>query len=150
MQSDPERSLRVLVAAAKAIAIGFIVFLVLGFGFLYFTSGGCKNSVQTTVLSPNGITAAIVFERNCGATTGFSSQVSVVPASNLQFSGGGNALVADTDHGAAPSAPYGGPEIRLKWLSESRLSIAHHSKARLFKNESRVGNTEITYSQFAQ
>jgi hypothetical protein len=150
MQGDPARALRVLVAASKVFAVGFFGLVIVGFAAIYFLGDGCKNAVQSTVLSPNGTQAAIVFERNCGATTGFSAQVSVVPASNRKLDGGGNALVADTDRGAAPSASYGGPEIRLKWLSESSLSIEHHSKVRLFKSESKVGSVVITYAKFAQ
>ena len=43
------------------------------------SSGLCGNAEQTRVASPNGAWDAVVFVRDCGATTGFSSQVSLVP-----------------------------------------------------------------------
>jgi hypothetical protein len=132
------------------IAASLIGLPTISFATFYFLKYSCENTIQNTVLSPDGTHAAIVFERNCGATTSFSTQVSVVSASKLQFDGSGNTLVADTGSGAAPSAAYRGPEIRLKWQSEHRLLIAYYSKARLFKNESKVNGIEIVYSQFAK
>ena len=41
-------------------------------------SGLCGNDVIEEVVSPNGKTKALVFQRDCGATTGFSTQISIL------------------------------------------------------------------------
>src|SRR5687767_10343542 len=47
---------------------------------LLFGCDMCGNDIQLTVVSPDRKLKAVVFERSCGATTGFSTQVSVLPA----------------------------------------------------------------------
>jgi hypothetical protein len=43
-------------------------------------SGICANEVRRTVLSPDGKLKAVAFRRDCGATTAYSYQLSVIPA----------------------------------------------------------------------
>jgi hypothetical protein len=67
----------------------------------------CGNAVLSEEYSPNREFRAVVFERDCGATTGFSTQVSVLTANGqfltqpswLHSTQPGNVFVADTDHG---------------------------------------------------
>src|SRR6266508_912458 len=58
----------------------------------------CRNDVTSDVISPSGKHHAVVFQRDCGATTGFSVQVSVLPAGKRLENQGGNAFVADDGH----------------------------------------------------
>ena len=55
----------------------------------------CGNEVARTVLSPSGKMKAVVFNRNCGATTGFNTQVSILPVSSALPDDGGNTLILD-------------------------------------------------------
>lgn len=55
---------------------------------------GCDDEVVSTVASPSHTTSAVVFNRNCGATTGFNTQVSIVQA-GASPSGAGNVLILD-------------------------------------------------------
>jgi hypothetical protein len=64
----------------------------------------CGNEEAFRVPSPDGKIEAVVFERDCGATTDFSTQISILPKGASVQSGAGNALTADTNHGAAPAA----------------------------------------------
>src|SRR4051812_3963383 len=45
-----------------------------------FPFSECKNQIIKEIPSPNGQFKVILFERGCGATTGFNTQVSVLPA----------------------------------------------------------------------
>jgi hypothetical protein len=86
----------------------------------------------------------VLFHRDCGATTAFSSQVSVTRAGAV-VSGGGNLFVADTDHGNARASAWGGPWVELRWLSPQRLLIRYDKAARVFKREASTAGVAVTY-----
>jgi hypothetical protein len=106
----------------------------------------CDNSIVKTAHSPDGSHTAVAFERSCGATTGFSTQVSVDPMTSRWVVGSGNAWIADSNHGAAPSAIWGGPDVQLEWLSNTELVVTHHPAARVFKAEEIVSRVKVTYA----
>ena len=73
---------------------------------------GCENKVSARVPSPNGQVEAVVFSRDCGATTGFSTQLSIV-STGQSPEGSGNILVVN---GSVP--------LKLSWASGSSLSVS--------------------------
>ena len=98
--------------------------------FAYLFSDMCGNDPIAEYVSPDGGAKLVVFQRDCGATTGFSTQASLVrPDAKLPGSSG-NLFIADTDHGIAPSGPGGGPELRVRWDGPKRLLLQHHAKLR--------------------
>lgn len=105
----------------------------------------CSNSPVLEVPSPSGELKAVVFERSCGATTGFSTQVSVIKAGASLPNEGGNLLVADTNHNAAPTGPGGGPAVRIAWVGSSAIRIEHHPLARLIKAPPSYNGIHIEY-----
>ena len=107
----------------------------------------CGNQPLAEARSPGGARKVIVFQRDCGATTGFSTQASVLPADGELPDDGGNVFVADDDHGAAPSGPGGGPAVDAAWISENRLLIRQHPRARVFRAEPRIGDVEVLYER---
>ena len=113
---------------------------------VYGCSDACQNSIVSTAVAPSGDFRAVLFQRDCGATTGFSSQVSVTDADDAP-SGGGNAFVADTDHGLASSAMWGGPWVELRWLSPRQLLIRYDAKARVFTQNATVSEMTVTYEK---
>jgi hypothetical protein len=104
---------------------------------LEHTFDPCGNQVVQVIPSPDGKLKAVVFERDCGATTEFSTQVSILPAGDKLLNDGGNLFVAD-DHGAAPSGPGGGPRVGLAWTAKRQLLLRYDHSARVFKTENRV------------
>jgi hypothetical protein len=105
----------------------------------------CGNEILADIPSPNGALRAVVFERDCGATTDFSTQVTILPVDAKLPDEGGSVFVADTNHGAAPSGEGGGPEVKVQWRSASQLSIAHHTEARVFLARQRVEKVDVSY-----
>lgn len=104
----------------------------------------CQNTVVSRSLSPNGALAAVLFQRDCGATTSFSTQISILrPDDNP--TGGGNAFVADDDHGAARVGSWEGSWAETKWLAPDHLLIRYAAKSRLFKRSDNVSGVKITY-----
>lgn len=134
----------------KVCAIGLAVLMlpVLGLTLLSYSNDGlCSNLLLNEVMSPDGYWKAVVFERNCGATTGFVTHVSIIQASGDLPGGGGNVFVADTDHDRAPAGSGGGPEIRVAWSSPSVLHVGHHPLVRIFRAESIFQGIHVEYGE---
>lgn len=106
----------------------------------------CENATISEAVSPDGSLKAVVFERDCGATTGFSTQVSLLKASDSLPDSSGNLFDADDDHGKAASGPGGGPKVQLQWESNTRLRISFDPKARVFKQTTHLYSVDVIYS----
>ena len=104
----------------------------------------CDNTEVVRMTAPDGRHDAVLFERSCGATTGFSSQVSIVGRGE-KANGSGNVLVADDDHGKAPAAAWGGPDVDMGWTSGEQLVVRHHPSARLFETHAHVAGVAVTH-----
>ncbi len=137
---------------AKVALIGIATagaLLIVGAGALaYLFSGMCGNDLVAEHVSPDGGTKLVVFQRDCGATTGFSTQASLVRPDAKLPSSSGNLFIADTDHGIGPSSPGGGPELRVRWEGPKHLLLQHHAKARVFKAERGLNGIEVRYEPF--
>ena len=107
-------------------------------------SDGCQNTVASSSLSPNGALAAVLFQRDCGATTGFSTQISILRPDDKP-TGGGNAFIADDDRGAARVGSWEGSWAEAKWLAPDHLLIRYAAKSRLFMRSDNVSGVKITY-----
>src|SRR5690242_16830620 len=79
-------------------------------------SDPCANTVVSKVDSPDGAHSAVLFQRDCGATTGLSTQISIVDNGETP-SGSGNTFRADDDHGAARAGDWGGSWASVRWLA---------------------------------
>jgi len=53
----------------------------------------CRNEIQEEHVSPDGSIKLVVFSRDCGATTGFNTQVSVLPIDTALPDSPGNTLI---------------------------------------------------------
>ena len=126
--------------------VGTLAALVFIGGYILFNAG-CSNQPLAIEKSPDGSLEAVIFQRDCGATTGFSTQVSIFRSWLPRGTSSGNIFVSDTDHGKAPSGVGGGPDVKVKWVSERELVIAHHHLARVFLSEPNWGAVKITYEK---
>lgn len=133
-------NISIYIIAALAISIA-----TLGIGIYVLIGNFCSNDLQAEIYSPSKNMKSIVFQRDCGATTSFSTQVSVFPAASKQQNEKGNIFIADTNHGEAPAAPWGGPNIKVEWLNNRTLQIEKHEKTRVFKAESSYQEIHVEY-----
>ena len=97
-------------------------------------SGMCGNEIITVSTSPDGKWDAVLFERNCGATTGFSSQISLLRSGRELKNRGGNVYVAD-------GYPRG---YSLNWTNGNSLEVSG-TYGRRFKEETEFSGVEVTY-----
>ena len=131
---------------ALAATVGAVV-LLLGVGWIVLSrlpDEMCGNAVLDEVRSPDGAFRLVAFQRDCGATTGFSTQVSLLEAEEALPYEGGNLFISDTNHGAAPSGPGGGPDVRMRWDGPGRVTLEHDVAARVFRCEARLEGVEVT------
>lgn len=141
------KPMKVLAWVAGSI-LALLLVLAVAVDFLFGST--CKNEILAELPSPDGAYKAIVFQRDCGATTGFSTQVSILRSRHSLGDDTGNVFVSDTNHGAAPSGSGGGPEVGIRWMSSSSLVISRHRLARVFMAEPHVSDISVTYEQMAE
>ncbi len=96
----------------------------------------CRNEAVATVPSPSGAARAIVFHRNCGATTEFNTQLAVLPRSAQQPNIPGNALILGGD-----------VPLKVRWDSETALTVSGLGNARVFKQSATAADVAITYEK---
>lgn len=138
--------LRVFLWSAGVLTVLLIAATVLStLVILKLGEGMCDNTPIAEYPSPEGRHRVIVFERSCGATTGFSTQASLLDADEELDLGSGNLFISDTDHGAAPSGPGGGPELSVEWKDERAIVLVYDSRVRVFKNEQRMDGVHVSY-----
>jgi hypothetical protein len=109
----------------------------------------CRNQIIQQSASPNGRWLAVLIQRNCGATTDFSTQVSVVRNGEVP-SGSGNVFRADTDHGKAGAESWAGPWAEVNWVADDLILIRYDRRSRTFATNRHIGGVRITYEQVAR
>ena len=107
-------------------------------------SDQCGNHVARQFSDPTGEHVAVLFQSDCGVTTGYSSHVSLL-AEDEEPGEDGNLFVADTNHGAAPPAAAGGPRVEMEWQAPDRLLISYDRRARVFKKVTQLRGVTIDY-----
>jgi hypothetical protein len=114
---------------------------------LCFTScsDGCNDVVISSIPSPGGTKKAVIFVRDCGATTGFSTQISVLDSSASITHRSGNVFSADDNHGAVKLGKRGELTVRVRWADENHLVITFPASSQVFRRDSQVGNVYVTF-----
>jgi len=137
-------AIRQISASRILILLGLVL---LGSGVLAWLvlPDACSNEVIAEQPSPDGQHTLATFVRNCGATTSYSTQVSVLRVGERLGNRPGNALVSDGNHGAAPEGPGGGPLVNGHWDGNNQLTISFHPATRVFKSEALVEGIAIRY-----
>ena len=82
----------------------------------------CGNRPVDEVVSPDGERSAVLFVRDCGATTGYSLQMSLVPTGADLPNDGGNVLILGDGSGWAAGEPTSDAVIG-RWTSETTLEL---------------------------
>jgi hypothetical protein len=96
----------------------------------------CGNEVSQTVVSPSGVLKAVTFSRNCGATTGFNTQVSILVSAGALPNEVGNTYIAN---GASP--------IQIKWRSDTELTLVVSNGEAPVKMENHVSGVKVSYEE---
>ncbi|MEJ2055674.1 MAG: hypothetical protein P8X42_17305 [Calditrichaceae bacterium] len=121
---------------------------------LLFTIISCEPLCGNDIIYTKTITGTkykiVVFQRDCGATTGFSTQASIIEKNGKLPNESGNIFIADTDHGKAPRGPGGGPELQVKIINGKLIRFSYHENARVFLKKKLFGEIKIEYKTTKQ
>jgi hypothetical protein len=104
----------------------------------------CGNDYVQSLKSPDSKHLAVLFQRDCGATTSFSTQASIFPRDVYPPNKPGNIFVIGLK-GDGPTGYWHGPIARIRWLDNRTLEIRYDHTARTFHRESRSGIVEVHY-----
>ena len=99
----------------------------------------CANQIYQEVYSADRTLKAVVFQRDCGASTGFSTQVSVLPAGEtLGNDVAGNLYIAN----GRPADS----RLLLQWTSQRSMLIQGHVTDAI-KQETMIEDVVVSYIQ---
>ena len=130
-QNGPIGILVLTVPGYRSIVVAFLAALALSAcGEL------CKNELVQTLRSPDGRFDAVVFTRSCAASTGYTTQLSVLPAETVLPDAEGNALVVRGD-----------PRIVVRWETRRRLGVTGLGDANTKLKLTRIGEVEVRYAE---
>lgn len=93
----------------------------------------CNNQIQSEVMSPDLTRRASIFFRDCGATTGYSQQISVLGAKQPLPNRPGNVLILS-----------GKSNIDVEWIDSRTLVIRYFSDDKN-KQQKRLRGVNIFY-----
>jgi hypothetical protein len=102
--------------------------------------GMCANRVAAEYPSPDARRRAVVFERDCGATTGFSAQVSVLSSDERLPNEAGNVCVVEAG-GYTPDKINA--EISVSWDGPDELVVRPRGVPK--RAETKVGDVHVSY-----
>lgn len=122
------RALKALLISSAVVALALFA---LGYQSL---PGMCANSLSASKTSPDGQWKVVLFERGCGATTGYSTQISLLQATDSLANESGNVFVAE-------GQPIG---YGLAWESSSTV-VVRGNGSRSFKQEPAVSGIAFKY-----
>ncbi|MCA9880778.1 MAG: hypothetical protein KC442_23435 [Thermomicrobiales bacterium] len=126
------------------IAGGLIVLLAVGStaALQQLASGLCRSTEITRLTSPDSHHDAVLFDRNCGATTDFASHVSLVPSGEPLGNSAGNVFIAEAGEAVARAA-WGGPPVAVHWDTGGVLVIRYDPGAEVFQTATEVAGVPV-------
>ena len=119
------------------IILTIVVVIIISFFILLntFFLGFCSNLIIDSQSSPNNDFKAIVFVRDCGATTSSSLQVSILRKNKELKNSAGNIFVCTNSD-----------FVKVNWKNDKKLLVTHNSKD-IFLKESKFKNIEIVFKK---
>ena len=123
--------------------VGFIIIgllFLIGFGVIFgsiFSSNDmCGNTIIETKFSPNQNNKIVLFERSCGATTGFSTQVSILEKGNYLENENSTIFIMYKD------------SLNIKWVNDKEVNIEFSKNSEVFKKQNHFKGIKINYKEY--
>jgi hypothetical protein len=135
-----------LILALIFVAVFFCLVLA---GIVFFALNPIAgNSIIERVYSSDNINIIYIFDRNAGAKTGYSTQVSIIRTNRKFGNSIGNTFVCDDDHGKVKDLnSIGGPNIKAIWISNNNIVIYYPKMTRIYKKKNIIGSIRIEYEK---
>ena len=93
---------------------------------------------------------AVIYGYDCGATTGVSTNISIL-APGEKPDEPGDIFIADDDNGKVAFRNRnsdGTLKVRLTWTSDDRIEIAFPPQSRISRKKLKTWSLNFTYSQY--
>lgn len=127
--------------------IKYLLLISLGILFGCSSSGlsdMCGNKILKEITSPDKKLKAVIFTRDCGATTDFSSQLSIIDYSdNLENETGNILIISDKEY----KPETGVANVNAEWNGNNELIIYFDTKVESFLKMTEMGSVKIIYRQ---
>jgi hypothetical protein len=107
----------------------------------------CSDRLVAIHPSPSGQVSAAVFERNCGATTDFATQVSLVESATPERNPDPVLILDGPYNQPFPRGPGGGPSVHVRWLRADSLELSFDPRIRAFRKITSRRGVDITYRE---
>ncbi|WP_078410745.1 hypothetical protein [Priestia abyssalis] len=92
----------------------------------------CGNDIVQKVPSPGGKKVAYIFTRDCGATTGFSPQLSILDKGDKFPNESGNTFRSDKS-------------FSIGWIDDKKLQVIYDKKSETYEMDKRVNSVKVEY-----
>jgi len=102
----------------------------------------CDNEILSESFSPDGTKRAVLFSRDCGATTDFSWQLSIVGAKEALPNDAESVFIVDTNHGAVQEM-----KVEIDWKGSDNLIVSYPDRARIFHQLTMMRGVRISYEK---
>jgi hypothetical protein len=141
---------KAFIIGGRLLAGVFVIYALMTVASLAFVKSA--TNVVGDVFSPDGKWDVMLMVRNGGATTDFSTQLSIVPAGSrlareTAICRPGNVFVADGNNGAVSVDHRGLMPVNVVWESGTQLRITYPPNAHVFKREQHFQMLTINYAQ---
>jgi hypothetical protein len=129
-------------------ALSGLVALVLVVGItwganVWMAGGLCRNEVAVRAPSPDQARDAVVFSRDCDATSGFSTQVSIIPhAAELPNEAGNLFRATGGSGGPIPR----GPIVYVTWRGKDSVELRYEAGSRIAYSAQTLDGVTATYT----
>jgi hypothetical protein len=106
----------------------------------------CENDVSREYPSPSGGKKFVLYLRGCGATTGFVTNGSLLPAGAPLPDQPGNVFRATGGYGPLTAQDAGG-SLDVTWSSEAEVLITHPRAIRMEPIHGQVDGVRVSYAE---
>lgn len=102
----------------------------------------CGLDIASELISPDGQYKAYIYQFDCGATTPFTSNVTVLENNAKLEYKSGNLFSA---YGGSKTGSWHGPYTEVEWVADNKLSISYIADAVVTKKKKSVGEVSAKY-----
>jgi hypothetical protein len=106
----------------------------------------CGVELGAESLSPNRKLRAVIYQFDCGATTPFTTQVSILKPDEVLPYSSGNVFSA---YRGSREGSWHGPYAEIAWLNESTLQVNYIGDAIVTNRNSTRGSVSIKYVELS-
>ncbi len=131
VMNNLKRTITISLSVISAVTISGLIIVLF---FPVFLKSECENIITSTIKNPSNSYVAILFSRDCGATTSFTTNVSIIKHNQILPNKAGNIYIAEDLQ----------KNSSIHWLNTNTLHIKGASY-KTFKQKYIYDNIKLKY-----